>query len=878
MRFYRLLLHLYPASFRENYGEELVAVFRRQRAGATGFAARAGIWLTALGDVVANAVRVHADILRQDLRHSIRTLRRSPAFSVTAALVIALGVGATTAAFTLTDYVLLRPLPFPHAGQLVKVWQGPPDRPATLRGLAGTNDVSPALYDGWKSLTTSAFTSMGAYATVTLNLVGSGEPERLEGANVTYDALPTIGIPPAIGRQFQIEDDRQGAPCVVLISDGLWRQHFGADRSVVGTRIRLDGESCEIAGVMPGRFDFPARTTQFWRPIRFAPEALADFDDRYLRVIGRLKPGVSFEQGRGALASAAVQIARTNSAERANVSAVVLALRDELNDQSRVLLIVMAAAAGCLLLIACTNLASLTIARATTRARELAVRTALGAGGRRLIRQWLTESVLIAMIGGALGLAIAIGAIPTAIRLVPSTLPIAEVPSVDLRMLAIAALATLGTGIGFGVLPAVRAARRPAAHDIREAARSSASRGATRLRGLLVSMQVAASIVLLVGAGLLIRALDRVQATPSGFDPTRVLTMRTVLPWSKYGSQATRTVFYQHVLEGVSALPGVGAAAYTSYLPMTFRGGVWDVVVPGQPADPKRDTAASSRFVTPQYFRAMGIPLIAGRSFDDRDTSTAQPVAIVSASFVSAFLNGSEALARTFTFGLAGKRSIVGVVGDVKVRGLERRSEPQVYLPHTQQGDDQTMGYTPKDLVVRFDPAHGDEDTMQATVPAIRRIIANADPNQPIADVRPLSAILDGETAGRVVQVRVLGAFAAVSCVLAAVGLHGLLAFVVSARTREFGVRLALGAKPRQILALVAGRGLLLGSLGAATGLVLAWNASQWLESLLAGVSRTDALTLAVAAGLSLAVTVAGSLPPAARAARTNPRDAISSE
>jgi predicted permease len=508
----------------------------------------------------------------------------------------------------------------------------------------------------------------------------------------------------------------------------------------------------------------------------------------------------------------------------------------------------------------------------------LAVRTALGAGRRRLVRQWLTESALLAALGGGLGLIVAIGAIPTAIKLIPTTLPIAEVPGVDLRMLAIAAVATLGTGIGFGVLPALRAARRQAAVDIREAARSSASRGATRLRGALVVIQVAASIVLLVGAGLLIRALEQVQATPAGFDTSRVLTMRTVLPWSKYGLQARRTVFYQRVLAGVSAVPGVSAAAYTSYLPMTMRGGVWDVAVPGRPVNRANPDSGSARFVTPRYFAAMGIPLVAGRAFDDADSENAQPIAIVSASFVQSYLNGESAIGRTFAFGLAGQRSIVGVVGDVRVRGLERRSEPQVYLPFTQQGDNQTMGYTPKDLVVRFDASHGDDDAMQAAVPRIREVLAAADPDQPITDIRPLSAIIEGETVTRMVQVRVLGAFAVLSCVLAAVGLHGLLAFVVSARTREFGVRLALGARPRQILVAVAGRGVLLGGIGVAVGLLVAYDAAAWLDSLLAGISRADVVTFSVAAGLSLVVTIAGSLLPALRAARTNPRDAIQAE
>jgi predicted permease len=556
----------------------------------------------------------------------------------------------------------------------------------------------------------------------------------------------------------------------------------------------------------------------------------------------------------------------------------MIALRDEINDQSRLLLMVMAGAAGCLLLIACTNLASLTIARATTRTRELAIRTALGAGRRRLVRQWLTESVLLAVLGGGFGIVLAIGAIPTAIKLIPTTLPVAEVPGVDLRMLAIAALATLGTGISFGVLPALWSARRPAGMDMREAARSSSSRGATRLRGALVVTQVAASIVLLVGAGLLIRALERVHATPSGFDASRVLTMRTVLPWSKYGLQAKRTAFYQRVLADVSALPGVSAAAYTSYLPMTMRGGVWDVAIPGHPVNRANPDSASSRFVTPQYFRAMGIPLVAGRAFDDADSEQAQPIAIVSASFVQSYLGGQDAIGRTFAFGPVGQVSIVGVVGDVRVRGLERRSEPQVYLPSTQQGDEQTMGYTPKDLVVRFDTAHGNDDVIGTAVPSIRQILAKADPDQPISDIQPLSAIVEGETVTRVVQVRVLGAFAALSCALAAVGLHGLLTFVVAARTREFGVRLALGARPRQILASVASRGILLGGVGAAVGLAVAYDAGKWLDSLLAGISRTDVVTISIAAGLSLAVTLAGSLMPALRAARINPRDAMQAE
>jgi len=468
-------------------------------------------------------------------------------------------------------------------------------------------------------------------------------------------------------------------------------------------------------------------------------------------------------------------------------------------------------------------------------------------------------------------------AIPTAARLVPTSLPIAEVPAVDLRMLMIAAVATLGTGIGFGVLPAFRAARRAAADDIRESQRTGSSRRTTRVRGALVVTQVAATIVLLVGTGLLLRALVQVRSTSTGFNSEHGLTVRTFLPWSKYEEQARRTDFYRRVLDEVSALPGVTAAAYTSYLPMTMRGGVWGVVVPGRSVDPRRSEAASARFVTPDYFHAMGIPVIAGRPFAETDSAQALPVAIVSESFVRMFLAGRDPLTATFEFGPAGKLSIAGVVGDVRVRGLERGSEPQVYLSYQQQGDNQTMGYTPKDLVVRFHADLHDEDAMSVLVPSIRRVIERVDPDQPLSDVQPLRAIVEGETIARAVQVRVLGAFAALSCLLAAIGLHGLLLFVVAARSREFGVRMALGAEPLQILGMVARQGLALGTLGIAIGVVAAYGVGRSLESLLSGVSSTDTTTMAIAIGISLAMTIAGSLAPAIRAARTNPREQLSS-
>ena len=827
-------------------------------------------------DTVADAVRRNLDILRQDLHFTARTLARSPGFTLTAIIVMALGVGATTAAFTLADHVLVRPLPFPDSDRLVKILEGSSRRPAGLRGMRGTNNVAPANLLSWREMS-SSFEAMGAYGFVSSNLVGIGEPERLDGVSITYEALEMTGARPALGRPLAAADDQPGAPCTVLISDSFWRRRFGGDASVIGTTLLLDDQPCAVGGVMPRTFWFPTRSTVFWRPMRL-PREIPDRRNRSLWVIARLKEGVSRQQAEADLAAVSATLAREYPEQNGEIGAVMMGLREELGDQPRMLLFALAGASTCLLLIACTNLASLLIARGASRGREPAVRTAMGAGRGRLVRQLLTESLLLASWGGGLGLALATAAVPMAVTLVPTALPIADAPAVDLRMLMIAVLVTLGTGIGFGVLPAFRGARQAAADGLRESARAGASRRTQRLRAALVVAQIGLSIVLLVGAGLLIRALIRVQSTHPGFKTEGVLTMRTLLPWTKYARQAPRVEFHRRVIEGVGALPGVSGAAYTSYLPMTMRGGIWAVGVSGRAASPGRADSASARYITPGYFRVMEIPLKLGREFQESDALDAQPVAIVSEGFVQAYLGGEAPIGRTFEFGPSGARTIVGVVGEVRVRGLESRSEPQVYLPYQQQRDNATLAYIPKDLVVKLAAGPDAERQMGMLTAAIRRIVAEVDPNQPIADIQPLAAIVDGETAARAAQVRVLGAFAALACLLAAVGLHGLLAFVVSARQREFGVRLALGADPRGILTLVARQGMALGLMGVAGGVVVALLAGRGIASLLAGVNPADLSSLAVAITVSLAMTLSGSLLPAIRAARTNPSAAMRAE
>ena len=471
-------------------------------------------------------------------------------------------------------------------------------------------------------------------------------------------------------------------------------------------------------------------------------------------------------------------------------------------------------------------------------------------------------------------MALALFAVPFAARLVPTSLPIAEMPAADWRMLTIAGVATLVTGFVCGVLPAIRASRRADASALRDGSRAGASRRTERIRSGLVILQVTASVALLVCAGLLLRALWRVQHTDPGFKTDGVLTMRLNLPWGKYGPQASRVQFYDRVIDEVEALPGVARAAFVSDLPLTRRGGIWGVYLPGQPLDVGAEAQmALVRFVTPGYFEVMGIPQGAGRTFDDRDGLNGEQSAIVSETFGQRIWPEPGLVGRQFVL-MNTARTIVGVVGEIKVRGLEGQSEPQLYLPYAQQADNNFMGYTPKDLAVRVS-ATGLVNEASLTS-SIRAIVAKADPQLPISDVRPLSAVVDNDTAPRTVQARVLGAFAAVACVLAAVGLHGLLAFVVSTRTREIGVRVALGAQRRTILTMVLWRGLRLAAIGAAAGIAAAYAAARLVQSILAGIDPADTVTIASAVGIAVAMTLAGSFFPALGAARTDPKRALS--
>ena len=860
MGLYRAWLHWYPASFRAEYGEEMCAVFARRQRDAEGPPARLALCVETFFETLVNAAAVHADILRQDLRYVARTLRASPGFTLTAILILALGIGANTAAFSIADHVLVRALPFRDPDRLVKLWERVPSY--------NRLELSPPNFRDWKGKST-VFESMTAIRGLAATMVGVGDPQLLTGASATADLFATLGVQPEIGRPFSAADDQENAPATVLISHHLWQTEFAADPAVLGRTIRLDDVPSTIIGVMPPGFLFPSRDAEIWTPMRFS---VHDFEDRtnyFLQAIARLKPEVSLETARAEMRLVAARLEQAYPKENKDTGATVIGLRDELSENTRLLLLGLCGAALCVLLIACTNLGNLLLARAIARRKELAVRAALGAGSERLVRQLLTESLVLSLLGGALGVLLAFSLIPLLVRLVPNGLPIAERPSIDLRVLGFAAFLSGLTGVAFGLLPAWWVCRRADLSSLREGARTGDRK--ERLRSLLAVAEIAATVVLLVSSGLLVRALWKLQASDPGFRSAGVLTLRTVLPMPKFQTLASRLAIYERILPAVRALPGVSGAAYISFIPMRMTGGIWPVGVNGRLPRPASPDNASLRFVTPEFFSTLRIPVRQGRDVRESDSLQQPFAAVVSESFARRYWPNQDPLGRHFQVAFH-DRTVIGVVGDIRVRGLERQSEPQVYLPYRQQPDQELPWYSPKDLVVRTAASPA------SLVPTIRRLVAQADPAQPVSDVATMEDIIGAQTEARSVQALTLSAFAALAFLLAAIGLHGVLSFAVSQRAREIGVRRALGARSGDILGMVLRHGAVLAGAGVIPGLVLAYLAARTMQTLLAGIEPGDARTFLSAAALSLAMTLAGSLLPALRALRVDPITVIRAE
>ncbi len=823
--------------------------------------------LLALGGVAQTRERVRdtrtwtwLDEAREDIRYAFRMARRSPAFVFTAISVIALGIAATTAAFTVLDHLLLRPLPFPESNRLVRIYQS-----VLVRNVPRL-EASPPNFEDWRSGSKS-FTAMASFLFGGVaNVMIGGEPRQIGLSNLDADVLTVLGVQPIAGRGFTASDRRDRYADIVLLSHDFAVATFGSSAAAVNRTITLDNHARTIVGVMPRGFAFPTRESVIWYPTPPFQRLGYSRTNLILSVVARLRPGVSLAQAQSEINVIGDRLQHDYPKDNAGVTISVVDMRDVLSPQSRMLVWTVFAAAFCLLLIVCTNLTNLLLARAVARRQEMAVRVAIGAGSWRLVRQMLTESAVLAGAGGLLGSAIAIVVVPLIARIVPSVLPVSGQPEVDVRVLAFAAVVTLVTSLAVGVVPALRSSKTADT----QALRTRAGVPTGRLRSALVLAEVAATVTLLVGGGLLVKAMWRVQAVDLGFHAEGVLTMRTVVSPIKYPTYFRRLSFCYDVLNQVRALPGVVSAGYTTGLPLVLGAGVMMVTVPGVVDDPATAPRASVRFVTPDYFATMRIPLRRGRFVDARDTATTTPVAVISEALARRLWPDQDPVGRQFVI-FDHARTVVGVAGDIVVRGLERTSEPQLYFSPEQLAPFSTF-YGPRSLAVR-----ASSDAM-ALAPAIRRIIHDLDPELPLADLRLFDDIVAEQTASRRDQVVVLGLFAAIAFVLAAIGIHGLLAYTVQARTQEVGVRVALGARPSTIASMFLRQGLQLGLAGVALGVPIAYAAARGISTLLFGLTPADPSVYAAAVALAAVMTVVSSVVPAARAASLDPLTALRSE
>lgn len=800
--------------------------------------------------------------LLQDLRYGARMLLARPGFTTIAVLTLALGIGANTAIFSLVDAVLLRPLPFREPERLAIVWED-----ATSIGFP-RNTPAPANFADWKSQN-RVFEDMAALNWQGYNLTEDGEPERVEAQAVTANFFSLLGVKPELGRPFSQEEDQPGRNSVVLVSHGLWQRRFGGDPALVGREILLNGQKRTVVGVMPAGFQFLGKDTGLWVPIAFSPGQLANRNGHYLTVVARLKPGVTIAQAGADIAGISERLRRDYPQQNFGLGSQVISLREQLAGDVRLALIVLLVAVGFVLLIACANIANLLLSRGATRHREIAVRSALGAGRGRILRQLLTESVLLAAAGGIAGLIFASWSFSFLKQIIPDSMSLNATVGIDARVFGFTLLLSLLTGIVFGLAPALQAAKV----DLNEALKLSGGRSGTgtghrRMRGALIVTEVALALVLLVGAGLLIQTFVRLRALDIGLNPENVLTLRTTLPLGKYGELAKRTAFYQQVLERVRSLPGVVSAGYTTAVPLTWKGGTNSFTVEGHEPGPGQD--ANFRQVTPGYMEAIGIRLREGRYLTDKDDSQSQPVAIINATMARQYWQGENALGRRFKNDgdEAGRWfTVVGVVGDVKEMGLEAPAKPEMFFPYQQLGG--TLWNIPRDLIVRTTG-----DPLSIT-PALRQAIWSVDSAQPISNIRTMDEILAEEVAQRRVGMTMLVAFAALALLLASLGIYGVISYSVTQRTQEIGIRMALGASRGDVLRLVMTDGLRLAAAGVAIGLGAAFAMTRLMAGLLYGVSASDPRTLVVVTVLLTAVALLACYVPARRATKVDPMIAL---
>ena len=813
------------------------------------------------------------DTLWQDLRHAVRTLRRNPGFVAVAMLTLAIGIGANTAIFSVVNAVLLRPLPYPEADRIVRVRE----ERSLMRGRQMASFMTSDTLEAWRE-DPRTVDQLAGYSQRAYTMTGQGEPIRLRGSAVSAGMFPLLRVAPELGRAFRLEEERPGANHVVVLSDGFWRRQFESDPDIVGQILTLDDAPHTIVGVLPANFYFPDRETDVWTPLATAVPNRRPGQIAIIAFAGlaRLKDGVSLEQ---AIAEGQTIVQRMHAqmpepiAEMPAPTLRLIPMQEEMIGDARPALLALAAAVGFVLLIACANLANLLLSQGAARQREFAIRAALGAGRRRLVWQLLTESALLGLVGGAVGLVAASWAVQMLPAVVPPDIPRIDEVGLDRRMLGFSLLLSLATGVAFGLIPALHGSRLNLVRALNEGSLQAVGGfrllRANRTRSMLAAAEVAVALVLLIGAGLLLRSFVRLIDTDPGYDPTNVITAQVDLPPARYADADVRRVFFQQLLQRVDQLPDVEAAGIVSFLPLGRGEALTILQIEGRPQPTRLDERAMARpqVVSAGYFRAMGMRLVDGRFLTERDGAGGAPVMMINESFARQHFPNEAPIGQRLSMGPGGFQEIVGVVGDVRHAGLDAEPTPEVYGSYSQASGQR--GSRDVSLAVRTtgDPL--------AIVPFLRSQVLELDPNLPLADVRTMAARVSASVAQPRFYAMLVGLFATVALILAVIGIYGVLSYGVAQREREIGVRMALGATRLEILRLVLGQGMALTGSGIVVGTAAAFGVTRLLSSLLFGVTTTDSVTYVAVPILLAAVALVACYIPARRATRVDPMTAL---
>ncbi len=865
-RIYRSLLYAYPEEFRREYGAQLVQVFRDsyQEISHAGWREVMRLWSETLGDLASTAFAEHMGVLWQDLRYGVRTLIKNPSFTIVAVLALALGIGSTTAIFSVVNAVLLKPLPYQEPTKLVQVRSENPSQ------VFDTGVVAALDFIDWRKQN-ETLSGIALYANRAYNTRFDGEAERLRGAGVSAGLFEVLGVRPALGRGFTLLEEKAGSDQVVVLSHRLWERRFDKNPAVLGKTVVINARSYTVVGVMPPTFQFPNADTEMWAPFPFDSPGMQERGNHSYHVVGRLKPGVSLAQASAQLNVVARQLEKQYPDTNSGYAVALVPLYEQVVKDVRPALLTLVGAVASVLLIACANVANLLLARAATRSKEIAIRTALGASRARLVRQLLTESVLLALLGGAAGFVLAYWGVDLLIALSPKNLPRIQEIGIDGQVLGFTLLVALATGVLFGLVPALQASRTDTNETLKDGGRgSSGGKAGLRVRNLLVVGEVALALVLLVTAGLLIQSFVRLQSVSPGFNPQNVLSAQLTLPLARYKEDRQQIAFFDQVLGRIRTLPGARMVSAVATLPLSGNSASLSFNIEGRPeARPGKADSAGYLVIGPDYLQTMGIPLIRGRDLSLGDTPTTRRVALINQTFARRYFPGQDPIGKRLTTSdlKEGKWAlIVGVVGDIKHEKLEDKPRPEIYLPYTQ------AMWPTMSILVRTATAP------ESLTAALRAQVAAVDPDQPVGMIRTMEQVVSESIAQPRFNTLLIASFATIALVLAAVGIYGVMAYSVNQRTHEIGIRMALGAAQKDILGLVVGQGMLLALSGVAIGAVAAFAITRVLESLLYGVSAADPATFAFVAVILVTIALVACYLPARRATRVDPMIALRHE